>query len=174
MAHAAAPDYVFFGGSAGGGIECLREADWTSIAVIRDPTERILSAFLDKRRSPANDKIRRRLPRRAWSNFGNFVDVLSTGDFLYADPHWAPQSWQLGDTAEAVDHLIPLPNLDRCLSAIAQELGINPIFVSKDPPWKVTNARLQKHEYLAWRTRGLLSELYSHDANLFRAASAST
>ena len=108
--------------------------NWTRAMLIRDPAERLLSAYLDKVHGTGN-----RLPFGPNVTFAEFVDILAmpniikrenekvyTGLSWYSDPHWRPQAWSCG-LSENMPHMDYVGSLDRAAhhaKAILQMVGM--------------------------------------------------
>jgi len=80
---------------------------WTKAILIREPAERLLSAYLDKVKSYRPNQ--KNTPFGPNVTFAEFVDILSMEDVImrendkvftglswFTDPHWRPQAWSCG------------------------------------------------------------------------------
>lgn len=102
----------------------LSDSSWTKAVVLRDPAERLLSAYLDKFCGPPSYAANLFRPNGAGMSFEEFISYVldentdparPTGLHPTTDPHWRPQRW-VGpierflpaiDTPGSFDHLRP-------------------------------------------------------------------
>ena len=68
----------------------MNSPDWTRAIFLREPKERLLSAYLDK--AVKHDYVKKRC-RRQPRDFKDFVSLASTCN----DPHWGPQTATIAD-----------------------------------------------------------------------------
>ena len=114
--------------------EIWNDPSWTRAVLIREPTERLLSAYLDKIYGNKDHQN---------TSFADFVGGLSqppttrenlpSGSFLkmtgvswYTDPHWRPQSYSCG-LGQLLPHFHYVGGLDRVAEhtkAILQSVGL--------------------------------------------------
>lgn len=78
--------------------EMMTSPDWTRAIFVRDPKERLLSAYLDKALKHRGTYVMKHCCPRSRSckdfasaSFENFVDLVSQ----CRDPHWNPQTWRM-------------------------------------------------------------------------------
>ena len=109
-------------------LSLLGNSKFLRFAVVRDPYERVVSAYLDKLCGEALDHsyvaevtdIAGSKPGEI--SFDEFLDYLLTTAPDEMDRHWAPQS-RLLDQLE-IDRLVPLEKLESGLSDIEKSLGL--------------------------------------------------
>jgi hypothetical protein len=108
---------------------------YTKAILIRDPAERLLSAYLDKvanntgKNSPFGPNV----------TFTEFVDILSTpnitkgpnhrinpGLTFFSDPHWRPQAWSCGlsEHIQNFDYIGTLDNAAYHTKALLESVGL--------------------------------------------------
>jgi len=114
--------------------EIWNDPSWTRAVLIREPTERLLSAYLDKIHGSADHQN---------TSFADFVGGLSqppttrenlpNGSFLkmtgvswYTDPHWRPQSYScgLGKLLPYFDYVGGLDRVAEHTKAILQSVSL--------------------------------------------------
>jgi hypothetical protein len=82
----------------------LTSPDWTRAVFVRDPKERILSAYLDKAARKDAAYVRHHCcnsgnttgdcAKKASKSFKDFIEVVI--EMCCCDPHWKPQSQRMG------------------------------------------------------------------------------
>lgn len=119
----------------------VRENMWntyTKAILIRNPAERLLSAYLEKIKStkPAGKNS----PFGSNDTFAEFVDILSmtnitkyrnnticyTGISWFTDPHWRPQAWSCGlsENMAKLDYVGTLDQAAHHTIAILEKVGL--------------------------------------------------
>lgn len=156
----------------GGLLAAIESPPYTVVVVIRDPVERLLSCYLDKRRNHALSGIRRELPKSSWSNFEKWVVAVTRGDRLFANEHWAPQAWQIGSLLGYIDELVPLPHVTARLSHLGRERGWSSE-PELDPKIHLTGAKDAVSRYVSPAARQLILDHYADDVRLFAEAAKS-
>ena len=109
---------------------------WTKAIFLRDPAERLLSAYLDK----VQTKEGQRKPPFGYNvSFANFIDILSSNDIRHgvnathgamtglswmSDPHWRPQAWSCGlsENISKFDYIGTLDNAAIHSKALLQQV----------------------------------------------------
>ena len=127
---------------------------YTKAILIRDPAERLLSAYLDK----VANKTGKNSPFGPNVTFTDFVDILSTPNItkgpnhktspsltFFSDPHWRPQAWSCGlsENIQDFDYIGTLDNAAYHTKALLDSVGLwethgKHYRVSK-PGWKKGN-----------------------------------
>lgn len=153
----------------GGYLEALNQPPFRTLCVVRDPLERLVSCYLDKSRSPRTSAIRRKLPARSWGSIERFLTTIMHPRFTYSDPHWAPQSWLVGEGSVRLDDVIPIEDLNRCLLEVGQHLGAR-VMPVRDPDYKVTNAKKTSEEVVDKSLRFRVYDAFEADLSLHRNA----
>ena len=159
----------------------LLSSEWTKAIFIRDPKERVLSAYLDKaegnddryvnshccpRRGDCHDRVR--------SSFRHFLELAASCH----DPHWNPQAWRMEAKywphINFVGHLeTAREDTERLLRQVGawEEFGANgwgksqteAIFQSSSLKHQTgAHERLQEH-FDSNETEGLVEKLYEDD-----------
>lgn len=110
------------------------DSQWTKAILIREPAERLLSAYLDKIDN------RKAVFGRTLS-FAEFIDILEqknitrgingkrgpwTGLTWMSDPHWRPQAWSCGlyENLSAFDHVGTLDTAANHTKALLQQVNM--------------------------------------------------
>lgn len=153
----------------GGLLAALESPPYSVIAVVRDPVERLLSCYLDKRRNSPGNRSQRQLPKSSWENFDTWVEALSIKDRIYRNQHWAPQNWQIGDLMPHVEYIIPVPDISAQLSGIGRKRGLysRP---EPDPISHRTGAADVLAECVSEKAREMILEIYAADVGLYAQA----
>ena len=115
----------------------MAEPGYLKFAVIRDPLERIVSAYLNKfvsaRRNHrvANiatqgyiELVDPEFDPKRFLNFRQFVRLLCHQADAEMDQHWRPQPGFLRDHVDSFDWLVPLTRLEEFLLVLEQWMGI--------------------------------------------------
>jgi hypothetical protein len=118
--------------------EIWKDASWTKAIFIRNPAERLLSAYLDKVQTHEGQLN----PPFGYNiSFPEFINILSvkeirhgvnethgamTGLTWYSDPHWRPQAWSCG-LSENITKFDYIGSLDQAAfhsKALLQQVGL--------------------------------------------------
>lgn len=110
--------------------ESLQSPDWTRIAVIRNPYDRVISGYIDKFCTDEKDRKFVQEVIQTIHNgssgpvsFEQFLDYLETTDNDTVNRHWRRQSYILDDVT--VDKFIDIKNLAAGFSELEEKFGIN-------------------------------------------------
>ena len=108
-------------------LEALESPDFLKVAVVRDPCQRVVSAFVDKfcgpdRRHAFVRSVLEAAGRSGAITFASFLDYLAEADEHVLDPHWRRQTYLLEHFR--FDRLLALEHLNEELSKLASELGL--------------------------------------------------
>ncbi len=96
--------------------------EWTRAVLIREPSERLLSAYLDK--------VRKHQPKQSnvvdKEGFTQFVNKLSSKNWWKTDPHWRPQAYTcgMGHNLQHIDYIGGLDRADYHSKQILQQVGL--------------------------------------------------
>jgi len=141
----------------------LSSGTFACFTVVREPGIRALSCFLDKRRQGTTSAITRKLPKRAWRDFGSFVEALARGENRYLDGHWAPQTWILKPVWSDLDAILRVEDMPFTLDEFAQERHLPKVRVPGDQETHVTRAHHNWKRYVHAETHAMLSDIYAED-----------
>jgi hypothetical protein len=139
-------------------------------AFVRNPWDRLLSAFLFLKRGGMNDRDRRWAETHlaAYPDFDRFVRRGLTRKTAYAELHFVPQYWFLAlkGPRPAVDFVGYYENLPQDFVSIRERLGVSPerrLLALNRTEGKPSDFR----EYYTPETRRIVAEVYREDIELF-------
>lgn len=111
--------------------------NWTKMVVIREPKERLLSAYIDK---IENTKKKMDTPSIIFPEFiallesSNITNIalrgskkkITTGVTWYTDPHWRPQAWTCGISEQlpTIDYISTMEYIARDTKSILQRVHL--------------------------------------------------
>lgn len=151
--------------------------DYYIFAFIRNPYDRILSAYIDKMtRKGYQTRFGSEIKKYGGGglSFKNFCRWLQDGG-VWRDAHWIPQSWYLQTfPRESYDCLEKISSLDTTISKIISDIKditnaelIDPYFLDQSYEHK-TNASDKKDMYYDKETRCIVNEVYRSDFEVYR------
>ena len=144
----------------------LSTSDVTVLIVVRNPFDRFLSCFRDKRQSPQSP-VTRKLPSRAWNSPESLARHLERGNNLFKDGHWAPQSWLAQPLLNDVQFVVHTETLSFDLNQALPDL------CKKFPPPSRSEHRGSRTDSVAVRnhltpyTRLAVQSMFSEDFRLW-------
>lgn len=142
-------------------VEVDRFAACFKFTVVRNPYERVLSAYLDK--------IARRVDTRRWGEISDFYAFCRflDGGALHADPHWAPQIDLLLLPTSLFDLVVQVEHLSRDLPPVFEMLGLPAPSATEryGPPPTQAGALLAQH--YDDTSRSVVARLYERDFAAF-------
>jgi hypothetical protein len=171
--------------------EILEDESWTKAVVLRDPAERLLSAYLDKfmysPQSYANDLFRPGGHGMPFDEFLGYVldpnvdPAVPTGLHNRTDPHWRPQH-MVGGLASIGSRLDSVGNFDSIAEwsqGLLRDVGAwdefgatgwgpdeaDAIFES-NTHWAITRASERVAEFYDVRTLQAVYEAYADDVEI--------
>jgi hypothetical protein len=141
--------------------------------VVRNPYDRVLSAYLSKivRRAKAGKPSKLRggsKPVTEAPSFEQFCRMLANGA-LYRDRHWTPQIEYLVFPKDRYDFIARLESIDKDFEVLAQKLGRSSAasgMVAEDPRHS-TNASARRKEFYTGPLYDLVFDLYRADFEAF-------
>lgn len=148
----------------------LAKKNYVFFVVVRNPYDRILSAYLNKF---SKEKYVKRFGKQIAEagdgnlNFKSFCYYLCQNN-LYKNPHWIPQSEYIWPSYERLDYIGKVENLKNDLENIFLEVfdncNIDTTYVYGPEP---TNANSKKDEYYDKETKKIINKLYANDFKMF-------
>jgi hypothetical protein len=155
-----------------------------SFTFVRDPYDRVLSAYLgaalDRKRS-GSSRVRNGLrrfyfDREGRDHFHEFLEFLDSGG-LYADRHWWPQVDLLVQPVKDFSFVGRLENLVTDMKVVLRAAGVSPDLSSrlvtphalelKDGN-KIRSAGMKTEAYYSPRTCAIVERLYERDFEIFK------
>jgi hypothetical protein len=141
--------------------------------VVRNPYDRVLSAYLSKILRPAKlgkpSRLRRdSKPGAPAPTFEEFCRLLAAGA-LYQDRHWTPQNEYLVFPKEQYDFIARLESIDTDFHLLAEKLGRSSAgkgMVAEDPSHR-TNASARRQEFYSETLYDLVYDMYRTDFEAF-------
>lgn len=148
------------------------EREFFKFTFVRNPLDRLLSAFLDKvdnERSPPHFRrlINTRLGSRdadSSCDFPTFLNYLSIGG-LHENAHWAPQVSVICYPIEKLDFVGRLENMEHDLNHVLSVLNLKGSRVTSVRKHHTRSRHLR--EILDARAKSLIHELYAEDFERF-------
>ena len=157
--------------------------NYTRVAVVRNPYDRVLSAFLNKV-APGDlyEESRKRhfkvVP--GWGmespeGFTRFVDFLGAGG-LYHNRHWWPQRDLLILPPDKFDVIGKLETLPDDMARVLQLIGRDPLLarslakphpLEASQPYKITGATKKRAEFYSPEVASVVRNLYASDFEAF-------
>ena len=142
---------------------------------VREPTERIVSAYLDKltRETPQKEKFYSRfLDGRSLEeqiSFDEFISVLSGIDnFSKYDKHWRPQSELMLLPDQRYDFIGRFDRFESDWQDLMKTLGL-PDEDRSSITWHATSAHEKMAEVMTEEARKKINEIYARDFELFES-----
>ncbi len=141
--------------------------------VVRNPYERILSAYLDKmRKSKYKKRFESEIRDKGQGNlsFKAFCRWIKSGGY-WRDPHWMPQTWFIDVINENnLDYVIKLRNIEK-VKQVMKDIGnsdseydiIEPTFNDKELKDHRTKADDRMKKYYDSECKNIISDVYRHD-----------
>jgi hypothetical protein len=151
--------------------EILFGDDFFRFSFVREPLERVLSAYLDKirRPMPQRDRLLKRFFPEVGSDyeptFGEFVDCLgkikSVKNF---DKHWRPQCDLLFVKHITYHHIGCMARFEEDWAKVVGDLQLNiPLEGEKSILWHATSAKEKLDTYMTSGIRDALIAIYEDD-----------
>ncbi len=140
-------------------------------SVVRNPYDRLLSAYLDKIKGNSLRQKRKvtnalKLPEDSEVEFDLFLDYLEQHSGTLDDAHWAIQTDMIFMPLSELDFLGRMENLSTDLAKIVSTIfGIEDFEIERQTQ-RVTNARARRHELLNSNQIKRITEIYRKDFEL--------
>jgi hypothetical protein len=145
--------------------------------IVRNPYERVLSAYLDKMRKRRFKNLYRdeiiKYDKNGKVNFKSFCRFLSNGGYK-ENPHWMPQFWFCKVFGLSnVDFVGKVEKLEEDFTHIVSNIGSRSIFDNlKKPVFESdtrhkTNAKNRKYKFYDSETMEIVKSVYSEDFGKF-------
>lgn len=141
---------------------------------IREPVERVLSAYMDTIARPKNQKIRfinRFMPDRSPDDdisFDEFTAKLAeNSDFRTYDKHWRPQTELLLWPEQQYDFIGRVGRFEEDWQKLADRLGMPIAEDTENIVWHATSASEKTGEFVTPDIRRRLLDIYARDAELY-------
>lgn len=162
--------------------EMLANPKWTKAIFLREPKDRLLSAFLDKVVSRRERFIHRHCCPNNEACVGSVADSFESFIWMTTqcrDPHWIPQTWRMeGRHWAHINFVGHLASVADDTKALLTKIGAwekygksgwgkskeDPIFTSHAVPHQ-TGAKSHLEEYFTAEIERLVENLYQEDYN---------
>lgn len=149
----------------------LTNASTFRFSVVRDPTSRIMSAYLDKIISRCGYHRQliwgtAGLPEGSSVSFEKFLEIIATMPSRTMDIHWRPQFDLLRPDIVNYDFIGRFEHFADALAEIMSHIPAH-LRAPIPPPHRPTNASQRLHEFVTRRAADLINSIYATDFEAF-------
>jgi hypothetical protein len=152
----------------------LARGDFFKFTFVRDPYERLLSAYLDKivAGQPQKRKVLEQLgrgeePLRSHVSFSDFVGVVARQSIQQMDMHWRVQYHQILYEAFRYDHIGRVETFSQDIAVVANRIHPDLLRLVPPKPINVRKATAQVEKYYPRALRDLVNRTYEIDFTTF-------